>query len=146
MARRGTASVLAELGYSPRKTGHSHSEYDGDEKTFGGARVRDLIQWESSGALQLPEPRRVRAVSDDGQWVFVGQSGTGIPMDQVLVEEKAGAARKGEVFALDEGDVTLIFPDSLSATSFGDLEAYLKVFLRKAERRAGAETGNESEG
>jgi hypothetical protein len=42
-----------------------------------------------------------------------------------------------EVFALDEGDVILTFPDSLSATSFHDLQGYLQLFMRKAQRRAG---------
>lgn len=119
---------------------------------FGGAAVGDLIQWEGKGALRLEKPRRVRALSEDGAWVFVEQSETGIPMSEVIVEEKAtheskppalplaDVTPKGmrkEVFALDEGDVTLIFPDSLSSTSFEDLEAYLQVFLRKAKRRAG---------
>jgi hypothetical protein len=39
-----------------------------------------------------------------------------------------------EVFALDEGDVVLTFPESLSATSFEDLDAYLKVFIGKMKR------------
>lgn len=41
-----------------------------------------------------------------------------------------------EIFALDEGDVILTFPDNLSADSYEDLEAYLQLFLRKARRRA----------
>ncbi len=76
-------------------------------------------------------------------------------MDQVIVEEKGTAKQdakaptlaldttppKGmrkEVFDLDEGVVTLTFPDSLSATSFEELDAYLKVFLGKMRRRASA--------
>lgn len=41
-----------------------------------------------------------------------------------------------EVFALDEGDVVLTFPDGLSLESYSDLESYIGVFLRKAKRRA----------
>lgn len=41
-----------------------------------------------------------------------------------------------EVFALDEGDVVLTFPDNLSAASYDDLESHLQLFLRKAKRRA----------
>jgi hypothetical protein len=48
---------------------------------------------------------------------------------------KPGARQ--EVFALDEGDVTLTFPEGLSAESYNDLESYLTLFLRKAKRRAG---------
>ena len=44
-----------------------------------------------------------------------------------------------EVFALDEGDVTLTFPASLSTQSYQDLADYLELFLRKAKRRAVAD-------
>ncbi|MBU6457778.1 MAG: hypothetical protein KGQ48_09580, partial [Bradyrhizobium sp.] len=83
-------------------------------------------------------------------WVFVENSETGILMNQVIVEEKGTAVKppvlpldeapKGmrrEVFALDEGDVVLTFPDNMSAASYDDLESYLQLFLRKAKRRAG---------
>jgi hypothetical protein len=32
--------------------------------------------------------------------------------------------------------LSLPFPDNLSLASYGDLEAYLQLFLRKAKRRA----------
>lgn len=61
----------------------------GDEETiYGGAAVGDLVQWESNGALQMETSKRVRAVTDDGQWIFVEGSETGIPMEQVIVEQK----------------------------------------------------------
>lgn len=41
-----------------------------------------------------------------------------------------------EVFALDEGDVILTFPDNLSSESYQDLQDHLELFLRKAKRRA----------
>jgi hypothetical protein len=41
-----------------------------------------------------------------------------------------------EVFNLDEGPVTLTFPAALSADSYQDLEDHLKIFMRKAKRRA----------
>jgi hypothetical protein len=56
---------------------------------FGGARVGDLIQWESGGVLKLERPTRVRVVSADGQYVAVDGSETGIPMSQVIVEQRA---------------------------------------------------------
>lgn len=55
-----------------------------------------------------------------------------LPLDEPLLK----GTRK-EVFALDEGDVVLTFPESLSATSFEDLDAYLKVFISKMKRRPG---------
>ncbi|MBT4710754.1 MAG: hypothetical protein HOB82_04415 [Alphaproteobacteria bacterium] len=59
----------------------------GDEK-FGGAKVGDLIQWESGGILQFPGPKRVRMVSDDGDWVVVEGSETGIKMAEVIVKQR----------------------------------------------------------
>ncbi len=41
-----------------------------------------------------------------------------------------------EVFDLDEGEIVLTFPESLSATSFEELDAYLKVFISKMKRRS----------
>ncbi|MBZ9719685.1 hypothetical protein LB519_17720 [Mesorhizobium sp. AD1-1] len=41
-----------------------------------------------------------------------------------------------EVVALDEGDVTITFPEDLSAESFEDLEDHLKLFIRRMQRRA----------
>jgi len=57
------------------------------------AEVGDLVQWESSGVLKLPQPMRVRAVQEHegAQWVFVEGSETGIPMAEVLLQEKGEA-------------------------------------------------------
>jgi hypothetical protein len=54
--------------------------------------VGDLIQVEIGGSLQLESAKRVRAVQDhDGRkWVFIEGSETGIPMEQVRVEQKGG--------------------------------------------------------
>lgn len=88
-----TAELLERLEVTES---HGVSEIDGAESTlpdekvsFGGASVGDMVQWESQGALQFQTPRRVRAVSDDGEWVAVEGSDTGIPMSQVIVEQSA---------------------------------------------------------
>jgi hypothetical protein len=60
--------------------------------TFGGAKVGDLVQWEIAGVLQMEKPMRVRLVSEDGEWVAVDGSETGIPMKEVIVEERAPPA------------------------------------------------------
>ena len=41
-----------------------------------------------------------------------------------------------EVFNLEEGPVTLMFPATLSGASYTDLADHLELFLRKAKRRA----------
>jgi hypothetical protein len=40
-----------------------------------------------------------------------------------------------EVITLDEGDVVITFPDSLTVESFGDLKAHLDLFIGKMKRR-----------
>lgn len=40
-----------------------------------------------------------------------------------------------EIFTLDQGDVTITFPENLSPESFEDLEDHLQIFLRKMKRR-----------
>ena len=41
--------------------------------------------------LQLPTPARVRHVTEDGDWLFIDGSETGIPMSQAIVEQQAPA-------------------------------------------------------
>lgn len=48
-----------------------------------------------------------------------------------------------EVITLDEGDVVLTFPADLSVESYDDLAEHLKLFLRKAKRRAERRDDNE---
>jgi hypothetical protein len=48
-------------------------------------KIGDFIQWTSNDQIQFSTPRRVRSLSDDGQWVFVEKSATGIPTHEVEV-------------------------------------------------------------
>jgi len=53
----------------------------------------------------------------------------------------AGPSKVGmlqEVFNLEEGPVTLMFPATLSSESYQDLADHLAIFLRKAKRRSEA--------
>lgn len=90
-AFRATAAFVEELpvNESRRNDEASASESDVPSKRFGGASVGDLIQWESGGTLQFEAPRRVRWISEDGDWLAVEGSDTGMPMDQVTVERAA---------------------------------------------------------
>ncbi len=153
----GTAeSVASDDGGTPERA----------DTVYGGARVGDLIQWESGGALQFERPTRVRLISTDGQWVAVDGSTTGIPMSQVIVEQPAPpnqpqppmfplgfgeppvsqatatTEERKAVIPLDEGDVTLIYPKNMTPDGFETLAAYLAILLRRegaaAKKRADA--------
>lgn len=51
------------------------------------ASIGDYVQWENQGVLQFKEPQRVRWISDDGEWLAVEGSSTGIPMNEVTIEQ-----------------------------------------------------------
>lgn len=61
------------------------------------------------------------------------------PLREQTTYPWSSSARGGllqEVFNLEEGPVTLTFPEKLSAESYQDLEDHLGLFLRKAKRRS----------
>lgn len=100
-----TMSYVEELSASGSHRNQSSEDVESgssnDDVTYGGARVGDFVQWESQGTLQFPKPMRVRTVSDDGQWVAVEGSRTGIPMAEVIVEAP-GVPQKVPVFEFEE--------------------------------------------
>ncbi|MEQ3746008.1 MAG: hypothetical protein ABNH53_07210 [Henriciella sp.] len=121
--KAATKAFLDTVEYLEQaKASESHSiEHENVEKDqslddengpeYGGAVVGDLIQWEIQGILQMPKPLRVRAISPDGQWVAVEGSKTGIPMSQVIVEEKPAPVA-----------YTFSFPEPESFTQEEELE------------------------
>ena len=50
------------------------------------------------------------------------------------------AGMRKAVFTLDEGDVTLTFPEDLSAESYTELGDYLAIFLKRAQRQRTGQT------
>jgi hypothetical protein len=61
----------------------SSGKIDGeDKKDDEQPDVGDFVQWESQGIAQFVEPKFVIGKSDDGNWLFVEGSQTGIPIAQ----------------------------------------------------------------
>jgi hypothetical protein len=158
---------FAGLGEPDKMSDENGSNREGGGVKYGGARVGDLIDYETGGAIANPEPMRVRALSADQAWVFVEGSETGLEMEQVIVKERAQSDGSKErptlplmqppqhqqqhqqqqpeetkpgtrraIFPLDDGDVTLTFPEGLSAEALTDLDDYLKIFLKKERAKA----------
>lgn len=75
------------------KSGNIDAEVSSDDSDV---EIGDLVQWESGGINQFHQPKTVRAIEDyDGEsWVFVTGSKTGIPMNQVIVEQKGGGIKQ----------------------------------------------------
>jgi hypothetical protein len=95
---RATARSDTPQATDPTSEGPS----DADDTKFGGAKIGDLIQWESQGILQFAKPLRVRHITDDGKWVGVEGSQTGIPMSEVIVESPAPRRIQPPTFHFDE--------------------------------------------
>lgn len=95
VVRRAAKAFLGTCQYVEEQRvvgGHGDSRADDQESSHSGtepARVGDLVQWQSLGVDQFPNPRRVRAVSEDGEWVFVEDSETGLPTVEIAVIESA---------------------------------------------------------
>ena len=62
---------------------------DEDDSAGVSASIGDYVQWERQGVLQFNVPQRVRWISDDGEWLAVEDSATGIPMNEVRTEQAA---------------------------------------------------------
>ena len=124
-------------------------------------RVGDKVQWTSNGVDQFPRGATVLGFSDDGDWVFTDQGRSGVPINEVrtmerpieaatppevpahlrsMLDRKADeVARPGlrkAVFPVEEGDVTLIFPENLSVDGLAELGQYLDIFLKKEQKKA----------
>jgi hypothetical protein len=122
-------------------------------------KVGDYVHWESQGALQFQEPKRVRELSDDGGWAFVEGSDTGMPVNQLTVEStpeqkkhhpppaeppkpktlvdsrlKPQSSLLQDNFTLPEGQIIIQWPSELTAEGFQDFKDWLAVVERKIQR------------
>jgi hypothetical protein len=159
------------IGYAANSRGDKKGDADSDgavkvhdQKADIEVAVGDIVQWESQGMLCLERPTAVRAVQehDGAKWVFVEGSETGIPMSEIVLEQKApeGTLRVPPTlpmqppqravdrtsqdmdvdrFTVDEGVVRVEFPKGMGAASVEELDEFFKLFIKKAKRRAGAQ-------
>lgn len=133
-----------------------------DGVVYGGARPGDMIQWESHGVLKLPRAAKVRAVSDDGEYVAVEGYESWVPMSQTIVETKvaeppapppfpfrddggSGEGMKEDTFATSDGDVVIRWPVNLSSSSIEDVEDWTALILRKVKREIARREAEEEE-
>ena len=130
--------------------------------------IGDLVQWEAQGVLRLERPTAVRAIHEhEGrEWVFVNGSETGMPMEEIVIEQKVPSQRAQaptlplptdpsrqaldasqpgmdvDRFTVDEGVVRVEFPKGMGAASVEELDEFFKLFIKKAKRRAIAAAGS----
>ncbi|MGO8794011.1 MAG: hypothetical protein ACLQLC_04240 [Candidatus Sulfotelmatobacter sp.] len=138
---------------------------DSIDETPYVAQIGDWVQWErSNGDLGFPEPKRVKGISPDGNWVYVdGQNGC-VPRAELLRESPPEVAPKPNVpppqfqsppktgmqemiVPLANGTTKAVFqwPTSLSKEDVEDLRDSLKMLERKITRpTAGADTSEQA--
>ncbi len=124
-------------------------------------KIGDYVQWEINDVLQLPEPTRVRAIAADGKFVMLGDSNTGVPVEQLIPEQAPAGAAAGvitptvdfrpqapaagklqkDIFSLKEGEVVLFWPSPLSEESVQDVTDWLEIVKRKFARAVPAKDG-----
>ncbi|MGB8986305.1 MAG: hypothetical protein WCC37_06855 [Candidatus Sulfotelmatobacter sp.] len=66
-------------------------EEEEEAKTNGEGyvpKVGDYVQWEPKGILQFSVARRIVRLSDDGAFAFVEGDNTGLPIEELTLEEK----------------------------------------------------------
>lgn len=119
--------------------------------------------------LEAPSRVRAVQEHGDQTWLFIEGSETAIPASEAVLERKmdagptpvspmqqplpparsydrtspAGSRRPGmqaDMFSLDEGVVTIEFPEGLTSESVNDLEDFFALFIKKARRRAGGDS------
>jgi hypothetical protein len=59
-----------------------------EEFTPTGIKIGDAVQWTSQGTDQFAEPRKIKSISEDGEYAFVEGSNTGIPVKELSVTEE----------------------------------------------------------
>lgn len=52
-------------------------------------KIGDEIQWTSQGADQFVEPKKIKSISENGEYAFVEGSDTGIPINEISVTKAA---------------------------------------------------------
>lgn len=162
-----TAAFAGLYGPSADLDKDDLGNHDSPDRTQPEIEVGDRIQWTSQGVDQFPKGGVVMGFSDDRHWVFTDQGSTGVPVRETRIMEQTprtpptppqmpahlAAALAGKqnndgrqdvkqgqrkaVFPVEEGDVTLIFPEGLSPDGLKELGDYLDIFLRKERKKAG---------
>lgn len=77
--------TLEFAGLSDLKVVESKQSQNGSGGQAVLPQVGDYVQWESGGQIQFREPKRVRALAEDGLWAFVEGSDTGLPIKELTI-------------------------------------------------------------
>jgi hypothetical protein len=141
---RDFRDTLELAGLSDLKASEPKQEKDDGSVQQNSPQIGDYIQWESNGQIQFQEPRRIRALAQDGLWAFVEGSDTGLPVGELIVVANVKVDKPiGQVAAPDaqpqvapkpvksEGAPQFTAPPKMRSYSWalsGDFSAKMELF------------------
>lgn len=133
-------------------------DHNGEDKQPPQIKVGDKVQVSVGGVDMYADGATVLGFTSDGSFVFIDKSDSGAKLEEVtlieaveapeidrpakpvglgsVADESPPKGHRKAVFPLDEGDVSLTFPEGLSAEALADLGSYLDIFLKKEQRKA----------
>ena len=82
---RDFKDTLQFAGLSDLKVLESQQQKEEKGDQTVSPQIGDHVQWESGGQIQFKEPKRVRALTEDGLWAFVDGSDNGLPIKELTV-------------------------------------------------------------
>jgi hypothetical protein len=166
------AELTTYKGFNPKAVGGFVSDFR-DTLDFAGIKVGneveskrdealkvnvgDYVQWVSQGSERFRELKRVVRLSEDGQFAFVEERASGLPVAELEVgeapakrslsslqftrsqlrhpESDGSRSMRQDVFSLDNGgEVTISWPVPLTAEMVTDIKDWLKIVERKISR------------
>ena len=86
----------------------------------GDVKVGDKVQWTSQGTDQFTEPRKIKSISEDGQYAFVEGSDTGIPVKELSVTEFTPKEVKVTEKAIEKDDNGDFVPKKFTLNRAGE--------------------------
>ncbi|RWM83770.1 MAG: hypothetical protein EOR81_02195 [Mesorhizobium sp.] len=122
---------LAKRGFSPEAAAKAIKAYLGTLRLVPESSGSYNPQGETSDEEATMEPEQIAAVGSARPALRQHWS----QMARPIANEVQPGTRQ-EIITLDEGDVTITFPENLSPDSFMDLKEHLELFLKKMTRRA----------
>jgi hypothetical protein len=132
--------------------GDGNEGEDVDDKHPYVPKVGDFVQWKHNEVLGFNEPKRIREISSDGAYVFIDGQYTGIPANELILENPPAAKPASQntppplqqspkslmqefVVPLSEGSRAIFqWPVSLTKEDILDLKDSLKILERKIDR------------
>lgn len=137
--------------------GYDDPDDDGNDLEDVDIAIGDTVQWTSQGVDMFSPPKKVRAIDNSGEWLFVENEKTGVPMSEVTVIESVDSGgspptldlpevdstpAKGtmkDIFSTTEGEFVIQWPEKMSADTYEDFTDWLKLQHRKIGRIVEAE-------